>query len=573
MTLRQAIRDGTASFVTYRSALTHFSLSLLSLSLMFSKLPVSLLAFVLFSDVSCALRLQFEGRHIPLEQRLKGLHRRNALAGSSPLQDSADLQYTTNITVGGAQFNVLIDTGSSDLWVAGSVSSASDTGKAASISYASGGAAGPVKIAPVQFAASTVPEQAFIEVPPDADHPEGTGLIGLGPSVGSVVYQEFESMHKGHTVLDSIFLQNTSTPNFITFALGRLTDPSAIFTGDLTVGEVLDNFTDVLNQPKLPVTTVALANSANQHFQVLLDANGFIGPDGSSIPITSDVGSTSNKKQATVVIDTGFSLPQVPSSVAKAVYGQFTGAQLVNDPAVGQVWIVPCAQEVNITLKFGGKAYPVHPLDATVDPKIFGLSARKAANGENGCIGLFQPVSFDTGKNPTYDMIFGMGFLRNVYTLINFGTFITDTMGKENPYIQFLAVTEPARAHQRFVDVRLNGIDTTTNVRTHEPSGSDDGNSSNSSSSHRTLYIIIGASVLGAIVLLALGALLFRRSRAKHVYRPLHLPAPGAPPMYGSQQPPQMYQTGGMPPAYNPDRPYDPPVEHVPYHNPWEHRR
>jgi hypothetical protein len=78
------------------------------------------------------------------------------------------------------------------------------------------------------------------------------------------------------------------------------------------VGEVLPNYANVTSQPKLPVTTVSLSNQANQHFQLLLDANGFIGPDGSPIPFTSSVSSTSNKKQATVVIDTGFSLPQVP---------------------------------------------------------------------------------------------------------------------------------------------------------------------------------------------------------------------------------------------------------------------
>ncbi|KAJ7625282.1 aspartic peptidase domain-containing protein [Mycena polygramma] len=535
---------------------------------MFLKLPASLLAFVLLADFSCALRLQIEGRRIPVEQR--GLQRRGNLAGSSPLENSADLQYTTNITVGGVSFEVLIDTGSSDLWVAGSVSAASDTGKAATISYASGGATGPVKTAPVVFNGFTVPKQAFIEVPPDSDHPVGQGLIGLGPSKGSVVYDEFDSEDEGNTVLDSIFIQDTSTPNYITFLLGRLDDPTDTFPGDLTVGETLPNYTDIVNQPKLPVTDVAISNQANQHFQVLLDANGFIGPDGGSIPITSEVSSTSNNKQATVVVDTGFSLPQVPASVAKAIYGGFNGAELVNDPSVGNIWYVPCTQEVNVTLKFGGKSYPVHPLDTAADPTVFGLSARKTSSGQNACLGLFQPVSFDTGSSPTYDIIFGMAFLRNVYTLVNFGDFVADSKGKADPYIQFLSTTDLAEAHSDFVKVRLNGVDTTISILTKSPS-TDNGSTSTIS---RTTYIIIAASAIGGIVLLVLGAFLIRRHRTKQrgVYRPLHLPAPGAgqPQMY--QQSP-MYN-GGAPPVYNPDRPYDPPQqEHVPYHNPWEGRR
>ncbi|KAJ6508387.1 aspartic peptidase domain-containing protein [Mycena sanguinolenta] len=536
---------------------------------MFSKLPPSLLALVFLADCSCALRLNFEARQIPAESR--GLHRRSSLAGSSPLGDNADLQYTTNITVGGDSFTVMIDTGSSDLWVAGTVASASDTGKAATISYASGGASGPVMLAPVDFTGYTIASQAFIQVPPDDSHPAGQGLIGLGPSEGSVVYTAFDAT-EGNTVLDNIFIQNTATPNYITFALNRLNDATETFTGDITVGETLtnDNFSAIVNQPKLTVTTVAISNEGNQHFQTLLDVNGFIGPDGNPISVTSEVSSTSNKKALTVVVDTGFSLPQVPTSVAKAIYGSFPDTQLVNDPSVGDVWYVPCTQEVNVTLKFGGQSYPVHPLDAAVDPSTFSLPARTTASGAKACLGMFQPVSFDTGSNPTYDVIFGMAFLRNVYTLVNFGDFIAGSTSKAAPYIQFLSITDPATAHQEFVNVRLGGKDTTVSVLSANDNSS---TSTTSSSPSKKTYYIIAAAAAGALLLLVIVAFVIRSQRSKrHVYRPLNLPAPG--PIYGSGQPQmqQMYN-GANPPAYNPDRPYDPPQEHVPYHNPWEGRR
>jgi len=231
---------------------------------------------------------------------------------------------------------------------------------------------------------------------------------------------------------------------------------------------------------------------------------------------------------------------------------------------------VPCNQEVNVTLKFSGNSYPVHPLDATVDPTIFGSAARKTSSGANACIGIFQPVSFDTGSNPTYDIIFGMGFLRNVYTLINFGDFIAGSTSKAAPYIQFLSITNPSDAHTDFVNARLNGVDTTNNMfnANNQTSGSSKGLS-------RTTWYIIAGSVGGAILLLVLGAVFFKRSRSQRgVYRPLHLPAPapmrqqGAPTGMGA--PPQY---GVNPPVYNPDRPYDPPTERVPYHNPWEGRQ
>nr|GAT43188.1 predicted protein [Mycena chlorophos] len=540
---------------------------------MLLKLPTSLLALVLFSDLSCAIRVPFQGRRIPAERR--GLLPRATLSGSSSVSDSADLEYMTNITLGGVAFEVMIDTGSADLWVAGDVSSSTGTGMSGTITYASGSATGPIQQATLDFAGYTVQNQAYIQVTPSSSQPAGQGLIGLGPSSGSIVYQAFEAS-EGNTPLDNIFLQNTATPNYITFLLGRLDDPSGTFPGDLTVGEVLQtenstNLTAVLSQPKLDVTVVSSSDSGNQHFQVLLDADGFIGPDGGAISYTSEVSSTSNKKQATVVIDSGFSLPQVPSSIAKAIYSQFDDTELVNDPDVGSIWYVPCTQEVNITLKFGGVSYPVHPLDTTTDPTVFGLTARKTASGANACLGLFQPFSFDAGSDPTYDIIFGMAFLRNVYTLVDFGDFIAGSKTKAEPYIQFLSITDPAQAHKDFVDARLGGVDTTTSVRTSHGSNDDD----NSSSSNHTIYYIIGAAVIGGIALLLAAVFFFRSRRASRgVYKPLHLP--GAAPYNGAPAQPPMYQFhqtqpyGVHPPTYNPDRPYDPPTEHVPYHNPFE---
>ncbi|KAJ7745563.1 aspartic peptidase domain-containing protein [Mycena maculata] len=531
-------------------------------------LPASLLSFILLSDFACALRLDFEGRRIPANRR--GLARRSSPLGSTSLADSADTQYTTNITVGGQPFQVLIDTGSSDLWVAAnSVSGAVSTGKTGGVNYAVSGASGPIMTGSVDFAGYTVPNQAFIQVTPDSDHPVGQGLIGLGPSVGSDVYTQLGNDNfKGNTVLNNIFLQNTSTPNYMTFFLGRVDDPSQTIFGELTVGEVLSNYTNVTSRPKLSVTTVPISDDGNQHFQILLDADGFIGPDGSPIALSSVVSATSNKKQATVIVDTGFTLPQVPSSVAEAIYGKFSGAELVTTEGSGLMWFLPCTQEVNITLKFGGISNPINPLDTTADPTTLGLSPRKTSSGEKECVGTFQPVSFDTGSDPTYDIIFGMAFLRNVYVLINNGDFVIGSSNKADPYIQFLSTTDPAQAHTDFIKARLNGVDNNPDIFDVNNEKDDDSTSSHKS---KTIYYIIRGCALGGLLLLIIAAFVFKRSRSRKAgaYCPLHLPAYS--PMYGA---PQMRQQAPMPmqPVYNPDLPYDPPQERVPYHNPWEGR-
>ena len=103
------------------------------------------------------------------------VHEREHISG---LDNSQNLDYYTNITLAGMQFHVQIDTGrrvintpfslfnlqlllSSDLWVAGDVPNANDTGVSAGVQYAIGGVNGKVKTAPLTFLNFSVPDQAF----------------------------------------------------------------------------------------------------------------------------------------------------------------------------------------------------------------------------------------------------------------------------------------------------------------------------------------------------------------------------------------------------------------------------
>ncbi|KAI5897246.1 uncharacterized protein SCHCODRAFT_02616991 [Schizophyllum commune H4-8] len=323
------------------------------------------------------LALEASAYHVRMQGRMRSpadapLARRGNLAGSSPLTNSADISYYTNVTLGGDDYEVLIDTGSSDLWVAGSVNNAKDTGKKSGVTYAVGAVEGalarsslilpplthPLKglsrppsssslasPSPIRRIVRVVPPNSpppnrfTVEVTPDKENPKDKGLIGLGPNSGSNVYVELGS-DKGMAVLDSIFTQNTSTPNYITVLLGRLDDPTDTFPGDLTVGSILDNYTNIEKQPKLEVTEVPVCESGDQHFQVLIDAGGIIGPDGKSSQVHTEVDETQNKKQPTgggaggrarvstppsPISSDDFSRSQVPRNVADAEYGRGAG--------------------------------------------------------------------------------------------------------------------------------------------------------------------------------------------------------------------------------------------------------
>ena len=132
----------------------------------------------------------------------------------------------------------------------------------------------------------------------------------------------------GAAVVDRIFRQNTSTPNFLSVLLGRYDDPTDTFPGDITVGDILDGYDKITSQPKLDVTqgdfqhawmtdspdffAVSMFQSGSQHWQSLIDEDGILGPDGKPIALTTVVAKTSNGKKLTAVFDTGFSLSQVP---------------------------------------------------------------------------------------------------------------------------------------------------------------------------------------------------------------------------------------------------------------------
>lgn len=76
------------------------------------------------------------------------------------------------------------------------------------------------------------------------------------------------------------------------------------------------------------------------------------------------------------------------SYVAQALYGDIPGAVLTNISGLGEIWVLPCDQEVNATFLFGGVEFPIHPLDLNFDG--FGLQA----DGKSYCVGAVSTVLF-----------------------------------------------------------------------------------------------------------------------------------------------------------------------------------
>ncbi|OJA17759.1 hypothetical protein AZE42_04864 [Rhizopogon vesiculosus] len=417
--------------------------SLTSLSFISSLCSLSVLALRIPFDV----RVETSATH--------HFPRQSSSNGIVPIGNTQNSFYFTNITLGGQNISVMLDTGSSDLWVTGSVSGAKDTGDSLTLSYAVGTAAGDIYTAPFGLAGQSVSDQAFLLVTNTSSfssniHAEGyDGLIGLGPNSGSSIYKKLGG-NSGNNPINRIFEQSSSSSNdYITMMLSRSGDPGTNITGQFTIAEVVPGYENITNMPQLSIEKVYKVTDEDQHWQILTNKNnGIIGPDGQAISYSSIVPKAPDG-QIVAVLDSGFTLPQVPRTVSDAIYGRVQGAEW---STASQAWLVPCGQLINVTFNFGGVSYPIHPLD--VSSSDFGVTF---SNGNAACLGTFQPVTSAFSLLGEYDMIMGMAFLRNTYTLLSYGNFINGGSNSNNPYVQLLPLTNVESAVNDFIQVRLSG--------------------------------------------------------------------------------------------------------------------
>ncbi|KAG1855897.1 aspartic peptidase domain-containing protein [Suillus tomentosus] len=496
--------------------------------------------FLVTLDTAKGVHLELHGKTGISRSKLQ---RRTSISGlESTVEDDQNIQYMTNITLNGQLFGVLIDTGRkvnysqaiSDLFVTSQVPGAVDEHYQAEIGYASGGAAGEVFSATMGFAGYQIDAQYFIFAnSTDGFTQSVDGLIGLGPYTGSVI-RFIGGTAAADPPLDRIFRSNDTISNFVAILLDRSDDPDEPYPGDLAIGEVLTEYEDIQTQPQHPVTSVMVPG--NQHWMTLLDENGIIGPDGKPITIKTQVTDTPYPNNATVVFDTGFTFPQVPSHVAEALYGNVPGASFTNIAGLGEIWALPCDQELNATFLFAGIKFPIHPLDLNFNM------------GDNQCVGAFQPFSYDDTEDGVvmYDMVLGMAFLRNAYLLIDFGSFVDGAPpGTNAPYIQLLPITNAVNASADFARVRLdNGsnVDDLASLASHSSTTTTTTTTTTKSNAKLPPWVI--GIIFGVVIsVLLLGICIYyccRRRRLQRVsstqatwvpyapqsYRPLYDPSP-----------------------------------------------
>lgn len=427
-----------------------------------------------------------------------------------------DLIYLANITMGGHDYPVQLDTGSSDLWLKGPqfpLPNAKPTSLSYNLTYGIGWAYGNVSYIPVQFAGISISSQAYLDIS-QANNPAlsygADGIVGLGftslSTVDALVNQTDAS--SGRSLLFNAFQDNPNEPNFIAFSLQRNSDTNDE-EGIFSIGEVEPAYASIMDTASIPT----FPPQSPSRWSLLMDAF-LVGTNVVSLSTTVS-GAPLNK--AVALVDTGTSYSYVSTDVANAIYGGVPGAKL--DTSLGQ-WVVPCDAEINIAIQIGGRPFAIHPLDVS-PPSL---------TDPTTCVGSFVPGSVAVGAG-AFDVLIGDNVLRSLYAIYDFGDF--DSSGKMgDPYFKLLSIVDPNQASKEFHQVRggspqsnitYNAANTTTsgNLGTSVNISDELANTINKINNYLPVMLAVMALNALVIVLLLVAAIIYLLNRRKRKNRRL----------------------------------------------------
>ncbi|KAJ7487062.1 aspartic peptidase domain-containing protein [Mycena latifolia] len=365
--------------------------------------------------------------------------------------DNVPGRYVANITLNDRQFRVAVDTGSSDLWLQTSADFEYDTTDATSLSlvYAGGAVNGTTGFATMQLGDYGVSQQAFM----NATYMGLGGIVDLGldglmglsfnvlvaSPITAALYSQGPTL--GQPFLYNVFDMTPEQDNFIGISLSRTDDLEGSAGASFTINELDAAYAAVADAPAVPLFPVGTTR-----WSILVDSMNINGVD---IPLTSGVTNAPNGSLV-AVLDTGTPTSTLPPAILYALYSQIPGAFVaVNGSEID--FVVPCNTSALVTVIIGGQPYPIHPLDLTQVLQVPDPNSDESAGvNVTACIASIGTLP----PQPDYDALFGDSFMRNVYTVMNFGdTVATSPTGAAS--MQLLSQTDPVTAVADVLNVRM----------------------------------------------------------------------------------------------------------------------
>ncbi|CAG8527687.1 2573_t:CDS:1 [Ambispora gerdemannii] len=308
---------------------------------------------------------------------------------NNPLQDEGmDIGYHGPIKIGGQTFNVIFDTGSSDIWVPAQEcpDAACKSHKAFNpkkskgfktdnkpfdIQYGTGAVSGVIAVDDISIAGAKAKGQIFGLSTKMSDfftNAKFDGILGMG--------------------LDKLSSQNAKTP------FTQLVEQKAV--KDPVFGFFLGRQKDGRGNK----SQLTLGGVDSTKFTGQLKYNKLVGKNGYweiALGDASVNGKPLGFSKKTAIIDTGTTLLIVPPADAAAIHKAIKGS--VNQQGE---YFVPCNTKAVVSLTFGGVTYKISPKDL----------ARERTNQHNLCV---SGIAGDNIGGPNQWLV-GDTFLKNVYS-------------------------------------------------------------------------------------------------------------------------------------------------------------
>lgn len=330
------------------------------------------------------------------------------------MNQSRDSSYFGSVFIGTPpqEFGVILDTGSSDLWVAdtdcstcGGTTTLYDPSKSSTynasgqitdIRYGSGEVVGEIVADTVSMGGFTVTNQIFMSV-------DETSRNLLDGSVSGIVGFAFHAIASSQSTpfWQTLFNAGALESPEMSFWLDRLIDeeedvpeeaPGGVFTLGGTNTSLYTGEIEFLDLPEAEVRSFWLL-----HLQSAT-------VNGQDVQINTGADALS-------AIDTGTTLIGGPSVDVKAIYAAIPGSQQLDGANEG-FFSFPCNNTVEVSLSFGGRSWPISPDDMNLG--VLDLEDTSTCVGGIFDLNLGSSLSAG-GGNPHW--VVGATFLKNVYSV------------------------------------------------------------------------------------------------------------------------------------------------------------
>ncbi|KAG2144700.1 aspartic peptidase domain-containing protein [Suillus bovinus] len=341
---------------------------------------------------------------------VKSTGSKRASAAAIPITDEEnDSSYSGVVSIGTPpqNFNLVLDTGSSDLWVATTACtscgsdlpefnpSKSSTYKATSshleIDYGSGSAQGTVAQDSVTFGSFEMSQEllAVTSVTPGLTGDGLSGIMGLGFAPISALQTTpfWEALYNANNLSEPLF------SFYLERYVNQANQISAAPGGVLTLGG----------------TNSSLYNGSIEYL-------GLTGPPSYWLLTVSSVtvqGKTIaiDPLSGLAAIDTGTTLIGAPTPIAASIWAQVPGATELSGDWQG-LYAFPCDTNVTVYISFGGTNWAISPLDMNIGTLNETVTGNASITSQMCAGGIF-----DIGVGSVPSWIVGDTFLKNVYSV------------------------------------------------------------------------------------------------------------------------------------------------------------